>query len=457
MSKLNLSEEFICRIWENPAYYSGLKTTDNLPVEIISPGVRNPDAGPDYLNSVAVIGDRSYSGSIEIHKNSSDWYKHSHRKDPRYSEVVLHVAMFDDSDGKQTFARRSREVHTLILSQFLTKSIREIWKELIIEKRNSSPLPCFPLSLKQPSALKSQIVRRFGELRLLRKSHKTKERISALSETGSALGAEAQTLFEYVCEALGYSKNKEPFMKLARGLEPKLFASGELTLTETDALIFGKAGFVQGLRHGDEYVKSIKTIWQEKFLPENLSVMNKSEWTFFRLRPSNFPVARLAYASAFLHRLQTRDTVAEILSAFTDEDNPSGKLEELLSGIDPSSYWDLHYDFGKLRAAHTGCLGEQRSADIVANVFIPFALAASSEDKRIRNSYFSMKSRGGKSAFLRKMESELGFNARYIFEEQGLIELHGSMCSKNKCEECELRTAKLEEAVTREPVRIILY
>lgn len=49
MSKLNLNESFISRIWEKPQNYTGLKTTEGHLVEVTDYGRRNYDSDPIIL------------------------------------------------------------------------------------------------------------------------------------------------------------------------------------------------------------------------------------------------------------------------------------------------------------------------------------------------------------------------------------------------------------------------
>ena len=69
MKKLNLNENFISRIWENPVYYNELITTRNEKVEIIDYGKRNFDAGADYSNAKVWINGIIFKGDIEIHRS----------------------------------------------------------------------------------------------------------------------------------------------------------------------------------------------------------------------------------------------------------------------------------------------------------------------------------------------------------------------------------------------------
>ena len=66
-------------------------TTDGRPVEILSVGQHNIDAGPDFANVHLRIGEQEWYGNVEIHLTSSDWYAHKHHLNPAYDRIILHV------------------------------------------------------------------------------------------------------------------------------------------------------------------------------------------------------------------------------------------------------------------------------------------------------------------------------------------------------------------------------
>jgi hypothetical protein len=462
ISKLNLNETFICSIWENQEYYSGLKTTDGKSVEILDRGHKNPDAGPDYIDARISIDNRIYCGSIEIHRECGDWHRHSHRRDSKYAEVILHVALFNDSPEEgPARVRKSREIPTVILSDFLDKSIRDIWKELIKNKADKVSLPCFPSVLKVSYSLKRNLIFPLSLERLQIKSDKIAKRIEHLSDSCGHQKAFEQTLFEYVCEALGYSKNKNQFIRLARSLNVDCIKLRRLSLIECDSVIFGMAGFLQGLRFKDQYVEEIKSYWENLRTELNLPQMNSAEWNFFRLRPVNFPTLRLAYASGLLHYM-TRNNLADLVNeTFMNSSHPYRELSEMMKRIFVSEYWQRHYHFGRKKKIPSYLLGDQRISDTIENVLIPFSLSSCKDlhgaEQRLTDIYTSIKLKGGKSLLTRWLESETGFKIRTLSDEQGLIQLHREFCLQSKCDQCAIGKEVFGEKVAEEPIRIILY
>ena len=79
-----MKEEFIYYLWENRLLSKDLTTIDGEEVGIINVGVRNHDAGPDYLDARIRIGSTLWVGHVEMHVNTSDWFKHGHQDDAAY-------------------------------------------------------------------------------------------------------------------------------------------------------------------------------------------------------------------------------------------------------------------------------------------------------------------------------------------------------------------------------------
>ena len=75
-------ERLLHYTWQNKLFPAGPhKTTHGIPLEIITPGVHNSDAGPDFIGSIVRINGMEFAGNVEIHTKSSDWNRHGHQDD----------------------------------------------------------------------------------------------------------------------------------------------------------------------------------------------------------------------------------------------------------------------------------------------------------------------------------------------------------------------------------------
>ena len=348
MKKLNINESFISRIWETTSYYeSVLLTTESKVVEVLDYGEKNFDAGPDFKDAQLRIDGILYSGDIEIHRTFKNWKEHNHKGDNKYNRVVLQVVFWDEEeDDKKVIpkVKKAREIPTVILSKFLKQSIHTIWKEIINNPSQKFKLPCYPKNHEIDNNFKKKVIYDLSYKRLQYKTLRIKNRLENFEETRNKKSTWEKILFEFICEALGYSKNKAQFLKLARSLELSEVPDDKLFI---DAVLYGSAGFLHNLRFKDDYISLLKVIWGEIENKNYTSVLDKSEWNFFRLRPSNFPTVRMAYASGLLHAILYKNFLKDIVTIFNDEDKVYQKLIELFLNIEISDYWKNHYNFGK--------------------------------------------------------------------------------------------------------------
>lgn len=85
-------EASLCQVWESIAYAGALLCLEGGgQVVVISRGVRNAHAGPDYLNGVLLLDGIVTVGDIELHCHEREWFEHRHDRDRRYDGVILHV------------------------------------------------------------------------------------------------------------------------------------------------------------------------------------------------------------------------------------------------------------------------------------------------------------------------------------------------------------------------------
>ena len=86
-------EHLLHYVWKHKLFpLKVLQTTNGLPVEVIDPGLQNPNAGPDFFNAKLKIDGALWVGNIEIHLKASDWKLHHHDTNSDYDNVILHIA-----------------------------------------------------------------------------------------------------------------------------------------------------------------------------------------------------------------------------------------------------------------------------------------------------------------------------------------------------------------------------
>ena len=468
MKKLNLNENFISRIWRDKSYYMYLKTTDGRSVEILDYGIMNNDSGADYKNARIKIENNVFSGDIEIHKSLCDWNQHNHSGSGQYNKVVLQVVFWNDdfpSGSSLPVAMKSREIPTVILSEFLTKSIHEIWREIINNPSKEFKLPCYPQNKRADAGKKTEWLRNVSLKRLNYRADRLNHRLEFLDKiSGGKLKKHCweKLFFEYTLEALGFSKNKEQFLKFAGNIDLDKIKKYNPDRLEIESLFFGIAGFLSDLRYRDDYIESIKANWEkikEKFKPP---VMNKAEWNFFRLRPQNFPTIRMAYAVSLCREILISNFFKRIVMCFEKSRNIKKDLTELFLEIGLSEYWKNHYVFGKKVSTNIKSIGEDRVQDIITNVVLPLLHLYSDIfekhilKKKVTEYYFLTKVKN-ENEVTKVMQKQLGMKASTISENQGLIHLHNFYCVKGKCEECLIGEEIFGKGDKTDVLKIILY
>ncbi len=466
MIKLNLNENFICRIWEEKSYYRNLTTLEGEKVTILNYGRRNYDSGPDYKDARVKVGQVIYSGSIEIHRSMHDWYLHHHSGDNKYNELILHIVFYQNENGSTTgnfLVKKARKIPTVVLSEFLTSSIHEIWKDIINNPSPAFKLPCYSRNSGVPEKIKSTNLEKLSKERLVYKSERIDLRRKEISNEIVRKSCWEQVLYEFITEALGYSKNKQQFYKFAKRLSLSDIKNLNLNRIQIDALVFGLSGFLQDLRFRDTYIEELKTAW--KYLREILrkEIMDKSEWTFFRLRPSNFPTIRLAYASGLLFEIINNELFKKIIKIFEDCENPKKEIESLFRNIPFSDYWNNHYNFGIPSGLRDNIIGYERITAIITNILLPFvylySIKFNKTDLRNRMEYFyqNQKFKGGSNEVTRIMAEQLNLKTKSLSDEQGLIHLHNFYCVTGRCNECEIGKIVFSDNEADKLLKIILY
>jgi hypothetical protein len=454
--KLNINEDFICRIWDGGiSYYTSLVTDSGEDVEVIDHGTRNYDSGPDYKNAKVKIGGKTLTGDIEIHRDYKNWAEHSHSKDRRYNSVILHVVLWDSNERTPPKLRIKRELPTVILANHLTASIHDIWQDIISKPSAKFRLPCYDCNHLADDELITKWLGKLAIERLNLRAGRIKSRLTELSGSGSVISKNSsvweQVLYEFIFEALGFAKNKEQMLKLSSILtleHIKKHSGG--SITGIQSLLYGSGGLLFDVRIKDPYIDEIKENWKAVEGKLNIQKLERSQWNFFGQRPQNFPTLRLAYGSQIIYNLIHMEKFKKIIKLFGDK---LLKPRELFSGLielfapQTDKYWLTHYDLGKSSRSKNILGGRQRITDIVVNVLIPFARVYGEvfDDTEISNNtielYRKLRIKADNN-IIRVINQQLLKNRDIKINtpanEQAVIQLYNFYCTREKCDKCEI-------------------
>ncbi|MBI2919073.1 MAG: DUF2851 family protein [Chloroflexi bacterium] len=257
--------------------------TDGREIVVGYPGQLPGGAGPDFRGALLSTepGLPQGRGEIEVHVRSSGWRAHGHHRDPRYSGVGLEVVVWEDRAFSPSVASPRAtsvapgEVPVVVLGPAMGKG----------PLGQLAPAePCLGAGQRRGWESLISTLEQAGLDRL-------RERAQALSGVISLRGPD-QALYEAMMEALGYSQNRAPFLKLAQGLPferlrylglPGHGQPGELD-TRLYCLLLGAAG----LGPSDT--------------PDVSRVLAPEDWTTVGVRPANHPRRRLRAAATLLAR-----------------------------------------------------------------------------------------------------------------------------------------------------------
>ncbi len=444
-----IDEKFVSHIWDR-GYFTrdALRAKDGRRLEVIYHGRKNDDTGADFRNAEIRLDGQTHKGDVEVHVKNSHWRAHRHDANPKYNDTILHVAMWDDCIGLLTRKQNGERIPTLVLRDYLDGSIGRLWK--MMENGEEEPISCRRKAEAMTPGSIGAALDRAGMDRFLQRAQTFQERLEG--NDGD------QLLYEGIMEALGYSRNKEPFLELARKATLKILSGA--SPEKIQAILFGVAGLLPSQsgkkvkfdEETSEYVNRIEKLWQP-FLPQFRGVQMLGERWEFKIRPENFPTKRIAGISHILsncsdaHRELHTSFLTMFLSALS-----SGKADRELRDmlvLHTAGYWTRRYTFGgKLHKESPSLIGQGRAADIVINVVLPAILAHAYQSGR------KELQQAATTAYVSHRKLQDNKITRYVADrifsdrkerlsvissamrQQGLIHLYKNFCFVRNCQDC---------------------
>ena len=488
---LNIHERFLRHIW-NRQYlrHEELQTSDGRTIRVLHAGNLNPDGGPDVRDSVLEIGGVTYHGDVEIHRTVVDWLYHQHHQDPRYNKVVLHVVLEHSSRGGPTTVRSGRHIPLLVLEPFLSESIHSLWQKTILDERlrSRSAIPCAARNHAVSRELLGDWIQHLSVERLELKLRRFDERLRELAyirlhavrehhphnalwriegnpddlpppqrELSQRDLAQRehwdQLLYEGLMEGLGYSKNRESFMRLCRSVTLQEFRTQHIENNELaiQALLLGAAGLlprIKDVRHTESraFVRLLIEEWKIRKKAYRSAILHPAHWQFFPTRPSNFPTLRIAAASVLVKKILCDDLFRNLIETLKTVDGGSAAFSSVHEFLEttPLPFWRNHYQFDHPAAKQTRALGPQRIGDLITNAVIPLALlyARIFKDRLVRErtpDLFHAAPPAADNVITRLMDEHLlrgAVRLTSVGSQQGVIQLYTYYCLEGRCVEC---------------------
>ena len=168
-----MRESWLHYLWKTKRLPLELKLVSGEVLQVIHPGYSSTESGPDFFNAQLQIGDLIWSGAVEIHIKSSDWFAHRHQFDATYSNVILHVVYEHDKEVRVQGERLPvLELKSIISEEEVSKFGRFF--------ASKSTILCANSFRNVPSIIKTKQLESAVYLRFNRKAHKIAERYDEL-------------------------------------------------------------------------------------------------------------------------------------------------------------------------------------------------------------------------------------------------------------------------------------
>ena len=448
--KSSPSESQVIKVWQHQLLdRTRLITEEGKPIEIIYPGRINDDQGADFKDAVIATSKGLRKGDIEVHVNSSGWREHRHYQDEAYNRVIMHVVMWHNTKAATTL-QNGREIPILALHKYINNPINQ--QSNLVSSSTTQNMSCLKATQRLTTDMIAGILDRAGEERFLAKAARFRRDLAQIDA--------GQSLYQGIMGALGYSKNKLPFLELARRLPLRNLESmaqdgisGEEFLARQQALLLETAGLLPSQRQDrhqenrldDKWIDKLERLWDSS---PHTEAMSPDAWHLFKVRPNNSPIRRLVAMSYLLLRYRERGILKELVGlvkkAPVNRDFHTFENELLVKA---KGYWASHFDFGSGSTARSPTLlGRERAAGIIINVVLPFTFAWSqfASQPELKKKAFDLYRSYPKLAvnsLERHMMAQLRLSGSLVNSaqrQQGLIHIYNTLCTQGKCNCCPL-------------------
>ncbi|HEA30040.1 MAG TPA: DUF2851 family protein [Leeuwenhoekiella sp.] len=354
-----MKEDFLHYLWKHKKFDIGhLKTTAGAVIALVSTGMHNQLAGPDFFNARLRINGQLWAGNVELHVNASQWYAHGHEQDPAYDNVILHVVWEEDI---AVYGANNAALPTLELKRYVSSDLLNGYQKLFYQAGNAF-INCEQDFASAPAAIVQDWLERLYLERLERKVLEIEKLLQESRNDWETV------LFNMLARNFGTKINGAAFADIARTIPFKTVRKASQMEEGLEALLLGHAHLLPEETtdaHVDRWKKDCKFLKKKFDLPENRGAPVQ----FFRLRPPNFPTLRLSQLAALY------TAKSQLFSQLMQVREPE-VFYELLS-VKASAYWDTRYNFGKTHKAKPKQLSSTFINLLLINTIIPLKFAYS--------------------------------------------------------------------------------
>lgn len=404
------------KLYENPTF----RTTEGIPFEVVDPGIRNSDAGPDFFNAKIKLDGKTWAGNVEIHSLSSDWYKHHHEKDKAYNSVILHVVEHVDEPDVRDEAGRS-------IPQWIMHTpapIRERYASLLDP---ASSVSCLGRIREIPELYLTDWKCALLHERLRRKSIAVARLLEEYHHDWN------EVFYILLARSFGFGINNDAFERLAKSLPLKVLMKHRDSPSQTEALLLGQADLLREEENDDIYYLELRN--EYLFLRKKYDLQPLESYIFksLRIRPNNFPHIKIVQLAHIIR--ENPGFFSRIIGTESLPDWKNSLATEL------NEYWLTHYRFGKKSVRKSKRLGGAAVRGVVINCLVPILFTYGKEkdsEMHIRRALKLLEDLPAEKNFIVSLFSRAGIRVENAGDTQALIELKREYCEKKKCIFCRI-------------------
>lgn len=414
------AEMLLQYMWEHRLWpYGSLATTDGRRIDVLDPGRRNTDAGPDFFNAKLRIGNDMWAGNVEIHHRASDWMRHGHQHDRAYDTVILHVVGDNDCDIH-------RPDGNIIPQAVLPYT--PLFRERYMAMVNNPATPACGAELAQiPPLMFTDWLSSLGYERLYTKVERIEANLKRLDGDWQA------TTYVTLARALGFSTNGEPFERLAFATPLRYLLRHRSDPAMIEAALFGQAGFLDSPRQPDDYTQRLRMDYSFMRAKYDLQPLESPGWKMARMRPPNMPHRRIAALAAMIAGGFTLGrTFAHIDTA---------DAARSLLATETSGYWATHYTFGGSQAMAPRAFSPDSVSSLIINAIVPLLYAyglSFGDDRKTAAAIDILQHIRPENNHITRIFTDYGIPCDDAFTSQAMIQLRRAYCEQRKCLYCRI-------------------
>jgi hypothetical protein len=402
-----MKEKYLHYLWRYKLIpFHQLTLTDGRPFRILNSGEYNAyESGPDFLNAKIEIDSIIWSGNVELHVKSKDWYEHRHHTDRFYDTVVLHVVY--DHNGE--VVQNGHTIPTLELRSVIDP---EHYKKYATLLRSKKTILCGSLLSGVPQIFQTEMI---DKALLNRLDRKTSDLVE-LTGTNDP----KQILYFLLARAMGAKINQLPFEELTHRLPisvlKKLRKEDQKSIVQITSGVFSPISFSDMVG----YARVLKVQAELSY-----GMVTRKAWKFGGTRPGNAPDVRIEQFAEIIKRFdfetsfiylsvpQLMAYIYQLLDLQPTQglNNRSLKLTKpfkellLINWIVPFMYW----------------YGQTTEDESIVNNALEILTALPPEKNGILNKW-----------------NEFGRVVNNAADSQALLEIFNEFCTKKKCLSCSI-------------------